>query len=77
MLLAILPNGTTLCLYTEDLDLDDLGPARLYAHPTWNPARAGGTLTWDLWEALSSGHSRSGAPALAAEVAWIEENVLG
>ena len=78
MLLSIDPCGTTQCLYTEEIDLYSLGrvSGRRASHVEMTD---GGQHTADM--------SPSGGPvlgpfplrsqALAAEVAWLEQHLLG
>jgi len=77
MELSVKPDGTARCLYTENLDLHRLGNCRVKRASHVEPNAFG------LWEADLTpvggpvlGPFVNRSAALAAEVEWIERNIL-
>jgi hypothetical protein len=76
MILSISPDGTTQCLYTEDIDLGAMGSLAIYRASFVEPL---GDLWWaDMGPSGGPelGPYATRSEALAAEVAWLEEHVL-
>jgi len=74
MILTISPHGETRCLYTEALDLTQLGQLDIRRASNVEPAG-------DAWYAHMVGGETLGpfqkrSEAIQAEVAWLEEHVL-
>lgn len=77
MILSISPDGTTRCLYTEEIDLAAIGKPMITRASYVEPDERG---QWFVDMAPVDGPCLIAFPtrseALAAEVAWLEENVL-
>ena len=74
MILTITPTGTLRAVYTEALDLDQLGPATIRRASNVEPGPDGWYATITDGPVLGPFPKRS--EAIRAEVAWIEENLL-
>lgn len=78
MKMKILPDGTIRCLYTEELDLAGLGTVTITRASNVEPDKDG---RWVADMAPSGVDIKLGgfakrSEALAAEVAFVEENIL-
>ena len=76
MQLLILPTGSVACIYSEELNLLSLGPLAIARASHVEPNSQG------LWQADLSpvagpllGPFRLRSEALAAEIAWLEQNL--
>ncbi len=76
MQLLISPTGSVVCIYSEDLNLLSLGPLAIARASHVEPSSQG------LWQADLSpvagpllGPYQLRSEALAAEVAWLEQNL--
>lgn len=76
MILTIDREGTARCLYTEDLDLAELGVQRIDRASEVEPTEAGWTADLLLAGGPILGPFPTRSQALAAEVAWLENHVL-
>jgi len=78
MILTITPSGETRCVYTEALELDQLGSPSITAHISHVDPDENGQ--W--WADLSPVNGPTLGPfarkseAIRAEVSWIEEHAL-
>ena len=78
MILTVTPTGTLKCLYTEALDLDQLGSPSITPHISHVDPDENGQWWADL-EPVDGpvlGPFAKKSDAIRAEVEWIEEHVL-
>lgn len=77
MIMTVDQRGTTRCLYTEDVDLDEIGAVTLRRGSHVEPADGGWSADLAPVGGPVLGPFRKRSEALAAEVDWIEAHVLG
>ncbi len=78
MILSIAPDGTTTAVYTEAIPLSELGRQSISRHVSHVEPDADGQWFADLApvQGPKLGPFRLRSECVAAEVAWIERNVL-